>query len=165
MNSPQTSAVGRLFDAAAALSGICKQVSFEGQGPMQLEAIAARSDVMGHIELPLQQDSTGLWRSDWSRLLSMLLDEKQPVADRAACFHYSMAESIVQQCKLFMERYGDFAVGLSGGVFQNRLLTEHAVQRLKDEKFRVYLPQLLPCNDGGLCYGQIIEAAQGFLNS
>ena len=159
MNSPQTTAVGRLFDAAAALSGVCTLASFEGQGPMQLEAIAARSNVIEHIALPLQPDGTGLWRSDWSPLLSMLLNEDQPVADRAACFHYSMAESIVQQCKVFAEHYGDFAVGLSGGVFQNRLLTEYVIQRLQAEKFRVYLPQALPCNDGGLCYGQVIEAA------
>jgi hydrogenase maturation protein HypF len=164
MNSPQTTAVGRLFDAAAALSGVCIQASFEGQAPMQLEAVAARSDVIDHIALPLQQDHTGLWRSDWSPLLPMLLNQNQPVADRAACFHYSMAESIVQQCKRFAEQYGDFAVGLSGGVFQNRLLTEHVIQRLQEEKLRVYLPQVLPCNDGGLCYGQVIETANDLLN-
>ena len=164
LNSPQTTAVGRLFDAAAALSGACIQASFEGQGPMQLEALAAGSNVMDHIELPLQQDSSGLWRSDWSPLLPMLLDENTSAADRAANFHYSMAESIVQQSRLFMERYGDFAVGLSGGVFQNRLLTDRVVLRLKEEKIRVYLPQALPCNDGGLCYGQIIETAHGLWN-
>jgi hydrogenase maturation protein HypF len=55
-------------------------------------------------------------------------------------------------------------VGLSGGVFQNRLLTDRVVLRLKEEKIRVYLPQALPCNDGGLCYGQIIETAHGLWN-
>jgi hydrogenase maturation protein HypF len=165
MNSPQTSAVGRLFDAAAALSGVCTHTSFEGQAPMQLEATAAHSNAREYIALPLQQDHHGLWRSDWSPLVPMLLDENQPVADRAVCFHYSMAESIVQQCELFRGQYGDLAVGLSGGVFQNRLLTERVMQRLAEEQFRVYLPQLLPCNDGGLCFGQIIEAAHGTWNS
>jgi hydrogenase maturation protein HypF len=165
MNSPQTSAVGRLFDAAAALSGVCTLASFEGQGPMQLEAIAAQSVVKRSIDLPLRQDRNGLWRSDWSVLVPMLLDEKLDVIDRAACFHYSMAQSIVQQCRLFIESYGDFSVGLCGGVFQNKLLAEHVIECLEAEGFRVYLPHTLPCNDGGLCYGQIIEAAHTVLNT
>ena len=160
MNSPQSSAVGRLFDAAAALTGVCTHASFEGQGPMQLEALAAQSRFEDHIELPLLQDNQGLWRSDWSPLLTMLTNKKLAVADRAACFHFSMAESIVIQCKLFAQLYGDFAVGMSGGVFQNRLLAERVIQRLKEERSRVYLPQKLPCNDGGLSYGQIIEVMQ-----
>jgi hydrogenase maturation protein HypF len=60
---------------------------------------------------------------------------------------------------LFREIHGDFAVGLGGGVFQNKLLSEHVIRRLEEEGFRVYLPLKIPCNDGGLCYGQIIEAA------
>jgi hydrogenase maturation protein HypF len=88
----------------------------------------------------------------------MLSDERLAAADRAARFHDSMAESVVQQCKLFANMHGEFAVGLGGGVFQNRLLSERILQRLEAEGFRVYLPQRLPCNDGGLCYGQVIEA-------
>ena len=163
-NSPQTSAVGRLFDAAAALSGVCIQASYEGQGPMQLEAAAELSDSEEYIELPLVQDSDGIVRSDWSPLLPLLMNSTQPAADRAASFHHSMAESIVRQCKLFADQYGDFSVGLSGGVFQNRILTERVIQRLKQEQFRVYLPFALPCNDGGLSYGQIIESAYMRLN-
>ena len=50
-------------------------------------------------------------------------------------------------------------MGLGGGVFQNRLLTETTVMLLTDAGFRIYLADKLSCNDGGLCYGQIIEQA------
>ena len=159
INSPQSTAVGRLFDAAAALTGLCTNASFEGQGPMLLEAAATHSAARDFIALPFVQDTAGLWRSDWAPLIAMLADEHRSQAHRAACFHLSLAESIVRQCTHFKTRLGDFAVGLNGGVFQNKLLSEQVIHRLKEEGFRVYLPTQLPCNDGGLCYGQIIEAA------
>ena len=93
----------------------------------------------------------------------MLTNEHLSIAERAACFHYSMAESIVQQCQLFAKHYGDFAVALCGGVFQNKLLTDYVMNRLQQQNFRPYLPQALPCNDGGLSYGQIIEAGHKLL--
>jgi len=159
-NTPQSSAVGRLFDAAAALTGICTHASFEGQGPMQLEAVAAQSTVSEALPLAFEKDMAGIWRSDWSALIPMLADESHSQAHRAACFHHSLAESLIQQCRQFKTTHGDFAVGLNGGVFQNKLLTERIILRLKEEGFRVYLPVRLPCSDGGLCFGQIVEAAQ-----
>lgn len=55
--------------------------------------------------------------------------------------------------------HGEFAVGLGGGVFQNRGLAERALALLAEHGFRAYLPEALPVNDGGLCYGQVVEAA------
>jgi hydrogenase maturation protein HypF len=156
LNTPQSSAVGRLFDAAAALALDIHTTSFEGQGPMYLEAIAfeGHSD---HIELPLQQDKQQVWRTDWSPLLPMLLDKKRSQADRARCFHNTMAHTLVAQAMLLREIHGDFAVGLSGGVFQNRLLTERCLQLLTEQGFPCYLPNNIPVNDAGLGFGQIIE--------
>jgi hydrogenase maturation protein HypF len=50
-------------------------------------------------------------------------------------------------------------VGLTGGVFQNRRLCELALQQLQAAGFDVRLPQQLPCNDGGLSYGQVADFA------
>ena len=69
-----------------------------------------------------------------------------------------MAEAIVTQAKLAREKYCIEHIGLSGGVFQNRVLTELAFQKLKACEFTVHLSSVIPSNDGGLCYGQIIEA-------
>ena len=157
LNSPQCTSMGRLFDAAAALLGICTHASFEGQAPMQLEALATDVDDAVAIDMAMQQDQTGVWRSDWSALLAMLLEEQHGRAERAARFHHSLARHILQQCQRFRQLHGEFAVGLTGGVFQNRLLTQSALTMLKQAGFRVYLTDKVPCNDGGLCYGQIIE--------
>jgi hydrogenase maturation protein HypF len=159
LNSPQSSAMGRLFDAAAALIGVCTQASFEGQGPMQLETLATQFQCDDSVEVALVSDQAGLWRSDWSALLPMLQDRQLSAAQRAACFHRSLARHILHQCQHFAKQYTDFAVGLGGGVFQNRLLTETTITLLTAAGFRVYLAEKMPCNDGGLCYGQIIEQA------
>ncbi|MFO8024652.1 carbamoyltransferase HypF [Thiohalophilus sp.] len=156
LNAPQTTAVGRLFDAASALTGLCRNASFEGQGPMWLEQQAFNGTHKG-IDLPLMKQS-GLLRSDWAPLLPLLLDETLSIADRAAAFHHSLARALLAQAVELHRQHGDFAVGLSGGVFQNRLLSQQVMQQCRQAGFRVYLPQQVPINDAGLCYGQIIEA-------
>jgi len=156
MNTIATSAAGRLFDAAAALSGICTHASFEGQGPMQLEA--ACEGTAEAIDLPLQRNDDSTWQSDWAPLLPILMDTRISVGERAQQFHASLAKALCDQAEALRREHGDIAVGLGGGVFQNRVLTEAAINRLNDAGFRVYLPRQVPCNDAGLCYGQIIEA-------
>lgn len=156
LNTPQSSAAGRLFDAAAALTGLCSNASFEGQGPMQLEAIA-RSDA-ATIALPLYDDD-GVLRLDWTPLLPMLTDTTRDLAERAGCFHASLAAAIAAQAVALRRTHDFTTVALGGGVFQNRLLTELAATALQAAGFTVQLATRLPCNDGGLCYGQVVEAA------
>ena len=163
INCPVTSSAGRLFDAAAALIGLVDKVSFEGQAPMWLETVAQQGKAEG-LSLEMDQDGDGVWRIDWQWLVEMLLDDRLSQADRARCFHETMALAILHQALQVREQYGDFAVGLSGGVFQNRLLTERAFELLGQHGFRCYFPETVPMNDGGLCYGQILEA-YGMLNN
>ena len=154
-NSPASSSVGRLFDAAAALCGVCTHASFEGEGPMRLEAIASGGG--DAIPLPLERDAAGIWRSHWAPLLPMLADATRPQSERAARFHYSLAQALVDQAQLLRAQTGIDSVGLTGGVFQNRLLAEAAIARLEVAGFRVHLPRRLPVNDAGLSFGQVIE--------
>ena len=157
INCPSTSSVGRLFDAAAALTGLITHSSFEAQGPMWLETLASRGKTHT-IELPLQQDAHGIWRCDWTPLLVMLTDTNIDIADRARCFHESLAMSLVQQAITIRDiSRRPFVVGLSGGVFQNRLLTERVITLLKAHGFQCCLPEQIPINDAGLCYGQVME--------
>ena len=157
LNTPRSSAAGRLFDAAAALTGLCSLASFEGQGPMLLEAAANGDD--DYVRLPLEQDAAGLWLSDWEPLLAVLLDESRTVAERSTCFHASMAGAILQQARQARIDHGIRRVGLSGGVFQNRNLTERAVSLLENDGFTVSLPGTIPVNDAGISFGQVIEYA------
>jgi len=157
INAPQTTSVGRLFDAAAALTKVCSRASFEGQAPMYLEALADTGTQA--IDLPISKDEEGLFVSDWSVLLPMLMDESNPVEERAACFHSSMAHNLLHQALRIRAEHSIRNIALSGGVFQNRLLVELCVERLESSGFNVHIPEAVPVNDAGLSYGQIIEYA------
>lgn len=156
INTPPCSSAGRLFDAASALLGRVSKADYDGQAPMELEASSADSGP--GPTLPLVQDDKGIWRSDWTPLLTMLQNEKLSKPERAGQFHASLAETIVRQAIRIRKTNRVDRVGLCGGVFQNKRLTELALARLKREGFEVYLPKRLPANDAAISYGQIIEA-------
>ena len=159
INAPTTTSAGRLFDAAASLLGLCDTASFEGQGPMLLETAA--QGAIDAIPLPLDKNADGLLVADWTPLLQALRHDEISVPLRAMQFHLSLAQSIVEQAKRVHAGRPFDVVGLTGGVFQNRLLAELACEQLNAAGFSVHLPQLAPCNDGGLALGQLIEAYHG----
>ena len=109
--------------------------------------------------MPLRADETGLLRLDWEPLLISLLARDRPAAERAAAFHATLAASIVTIALQERRASGVERVALTGGVFQNARLTELAQQGLTAAGFRMSLSERLPCNDGGLSYGQIVELA------
>ncbi len=159
VNSFSTTSAGRLFDAASSLLGLCDTASFEGQAAMLLESSATGS--IGAIPLPLREDADGLLIADWMPLLHALRRDEIPVPLRAMQFHMSLAQTIVAQAKHLHTSMPFDVIGLTGGVFQNKLLAELACAQLNAEGFTVHLPQLAPCNDGGLAIGQLIEAYHG----
>lgn len=167
INSPQTSSVGRLFDAAAALSNVCKDASFEGQGPMLLEALADNyiSDNNINYSSTVRSENIDLninthhklFITDWQPLVSKMLDSNISKEQRAFSFHSSMANNILQQALLIRDKHKTNIVSFSGGVFQNRVLTESAIALLSNNGFKVSAPELIPVNDAGISFGQIIE--------
>ncbi len=165
MNCPQSSAAGRLFDAASCLVLGIDKTSFEGQGPMQLEALAetVTQSYTGtsndFIDLPLIEQANRHCLIDWQPLLEMLQDKDQEPASRSIVFHNSMAHSIIKQAELFKEKFQIDAIGLSGGVFQNKVLVEKIFKLAARNNLTFFLPKEIPVNDGGLSYGQIIEFA------
>ncbi len=156
LNAPRSSAVGRLFDGAAHLLGLLDHASYEGQGGMLLEHMAAGEGET--IVLPLREDAPGLLRIDWQPLLAAMMRNEIAVATRAMTFHRSLAHSIVTQAQRLHAQQPFDVVGLTGGVFQNRLLAELTLQGLQQAGFDAYLPQQIPCNDGGIALGQLMEA-------
>lgn len=154
INSPQSTAVGRLFDAAAALCGICTAASFEGQGPMALEALSGKPDK--HVDL-LHGRHDNVLITDWEPLVAVMQDPALPASSRAAIFHASLAHVILHQARAIRSEHDVNTVSFSGGVFQNRVLTEHAMALLSDDGFSVHLPELVPVNDAGISFGQVIE--------
>jgi hydrogenase maturation protein HypF len=158
INTPQSSSVGRLFDAAAALTGVRAIASFEGQGPMEFEALCADAEAHSddYVELELEV-SANLLIINWKSLIQTMLDSALSVSERASLFHNSLAHSILQQAKQLREKHAVNTVSFSGGVFQNRVLTERALALLSAEGFDVCLPELIPVNDAGISFGQVME--------
>jgi len=160
LNCPETSAAGRLFDAAATM--ICGRgmASFEAQGPMELEALC------GHGAEPVAlglDDADGVLRIDWAPLLPVMGDSAVDPGRRAAIVHASVAAALAAQAAALRETLAVNRVGLTGGVFQNRILAELAVAELVERGFEVHLPERMPCNDAALSFGQAVEylAQQG----
>ena len=158
VNSPSSSAAGRLFDAAAAIILGIGETSFEGQGPMSLEAVAR--DPVDYPRLVLLADANGFLTLDWAPLVEWLLQNAEiDRPQRAGAVHAALADGLVQVAERLRIRDGIGTVGLTGGVFQNRRLTESALAGLSARGFDVLLPVQLPCNDGGLSYGQVADFA------
>lgn len=160
VNAPLTSSVGRLFDAVAALVGVRDRVSYEGQAALELEMCAADQEAGCYPVALLQQSDP--WRIDARPLIRALVTDLQQGVEReilSARFHNSIAALILLVCRQLRVREKLDLVVLSGGVFQNRYLTERASQLLEAEGFRVLTHSLVPPNDGGIALGQAAIAA------
>ncbi len=156
LNCHDTTAAGRLFDAAACLVLGIEHCSYEGQAPMALEAQARGSGPT--IVLPVrEEEDTALLRLDWRPLLPMLTDARLSPAERASGFHRSLAAGIAQIAQRVAARHPVERVGLTGGVFQNAVLAAAACEQLATLGFAAVLPERLPANDAGLSFGQLVE--------
>ncbi len=157
INTPQTSAVGRLFDAASAMVCETYKVSFEAQGPMYLESICRENGEA--IPLALTEDKDGVFCTDWEPLLTMLGDGSTSATKRAESFHSSMAMALLDQVREISATQRFDRIGLAGGVFQNRVLTDQVVHLLEADGYAVHLGLELPCNDASISFGQVAECA------
>jgi hydrogenase maturation protein HypF len=158
--SPLTSSMGRLFDAVAALCGICPRVSYEGQAAIELEA-ACDPGERGSYEIALV-DRDGLVVFDPRPAIAAVVADVAagtPLAKIASRFHAAVARMTVSACARVASRAGTELLVLSGGVFQNRRLLEATARGIERAGLRVLVPERLPANDGGISYGQAAIAA------
>lgn len=162
INTPVTSSCGRLFDAVAALLGLRNRITYEGQAAIELEGLAERGGVSELYPYAITRER-GVLQLDWLPLVSALLDDIRaglPSADIAAAFHYSLAAAAAAVCGEIRRESGSSRVVLSGGVFQNRLLSEALLALLESDDFTVFTHRLVPPNDGGLALGQALIAGR-----
>jgi hydrogenase maturation protein HypF len=164
INSPLTSSAGRLFDAAAAAVGFHGKVTFEGQAAMWLEAIADEGET-GEYDTPFDGGDPLIIDSS-ALILATARDMLAGAGFKrvAARFHNSVARLIVNILLELSNRTGIDTVGLTGGCFQNKLLTERTAGLLRREKLNVLVHSSIPPNDGGLAVGQAIAARARFEN-
>ncbi len=151
VNCPRTSSAGRLFDAAASLLGLRQKSGFEGDAAMALEFAALGRSTPG-FACPVSEGSPMIL--DWEPLLSALIRDRERGASPnllAAKFHHALIEAAVEVAR----RVNLHTVALSGGCFQNRLLAEGLVGRLRAEGFVPLWHRQVPPNDGGIALGQV----------
>jgi hydrogenase maturation protein HypF len=157
--SPSTSSVGRLFDAVAAILGVRDVVNYEGQAAVELEQLADPGEPAAY---PARVgEHGGLLRLHGSDLVGAVveaLEDGAPAPVVAARFHNGLVAATVAACEALRETTGLATVALSGGVFQNLLLSERTVARLEERGFRVLVHSRVPPNDGGISLGQAAVA-------
>jgi len=156
VNSPETSSMGRLFDAVASLVGLRTMINYEGQAAVELEAIADRSLTQGY---EFELTSAGVIKAERVilRAAEDLLADVSPQAV-AARFHLGVAGLIVSiALRLRVERRLNRVV-LSGGVFQNMYLLAEVCRSLESNGFDVFTHRRTPANDGGVSLGQAAVA-------
>jgi len=154
VNSPLTSSAGRLFDGVASLIALRQVCSYEGQAAMELEyvAVGAVSDQGYDFRV---QEQGGELVVDWEPIVRAIVEQPHDPAV-AFKFHLTLANIVVAVAA----KIGEPRVVLTGGCFQNKCLTEMAIQQLSAAGFRPYWHQRVPPNDGGIALGQIMAAAR-----
>jgi hydrogenase maturation protein HypF len=152
--SPLSSGAGRLFDAVAALTGICDRNTFEGEAAIALESLVL-DDVVE--DYPVNIAFRDPMLIDFSMVILSILKDIEAGEERrviSSKFHNTVASAIAAVVLKLFAVTGIRKVVLSGGVFQNACLTERVMKGLLPEGLNVFTNELVPCNDGGISLGQ-----------
>lgn len=161
LNAPQTSSMGRLFDAVAALSGIGHSVNYEAQAAIEFEAIADPHETGSYpyAVLDAEVDPRPLIRA-----VAEDVRQKTHPGVISARFHNGTAQMVLQVCQQISRRTGLDQVALSGGVWQNMRLLKKTHRLLSEDGFHIYTHSIVPANDGGLSLGQAVIGLHRFQN-
>ncbi len=166
INSPRTSSMGRLFDAVAAILGICGQATYEGEPAIELEAAAwhaldsestCPTDNMASFSVTESSRPDDCHVLNSRPLIKALLEGTRagvPAGRLALDFHVTIAHASARIASEICAREGLDTVALSGGVFMNRLLLQLLTRELKSRGLTVLVPHSVPVNDGCIAYGQ-----------
>ena len=155
VNCPETSSMGRLFDAVSGLLTLRSSVNYEGQAAIELEGIAERV-ATGFFEFQIDGNEISA-EPVIRRVVEDLLDEV-PIGQISARFHLSVAHLIVNVAQKAREERHLNRVALSGGVFQNIWLLDRVTDLLRENHFEVFTHSRVPTNDGGISLGQAAVA-------
>jgi hydrogenase maturation protein HypF len=159
INTVLTSSMGRLFDAVASLLTIAQDNRYEGECAISLEraAVIAKRNNVKPVELAFAiNEKSEIIIIDPKPLLETIcrLREKVDIGALALGFHNAVADMIGRVCEKLRNSQNSNTVALSGGVFQNTILTEQALKILREKGFQVYVNMEVPPNDGSISLGQ-----------
>lgn len=165
-NCPPQGGCGRLFDAVAAITGVCRENSYEGEAAAKLGELLRDTDSqgrqggLGELQSRYPFKIEGDVINPGPALMQILSDLKRgvPVREIAGEFHRSLACVIDEAVDRVVEMGGSKRVVLSGGCWQNSFLLEDTVKALENRGCQVFTHRLVPPNDGGLSLGQCMVA-------
>ncbi len=153
INTPQTSSMGRLFDAIASLIGVRHRVNYEGQAAIEMEGLV---DPIENGFYQIRIENNIINPAPLFESVIQDLHNQTPISKIAAKFHNSITNVSLKICKLIREKESINTVALSGGVWQNKVLLTNMTKQLKIEGFDVLKHRNVPTNDGGLSLGQAV---------
>jgi hydrogenase maturation protein HypF len=163
INSPRASSMGRLFDAVAFCLDCGALVSYEAEAAVALEALALEAaDARDAYAFAWKPGSGGCAEIDPGPVLTAIVDDLARGRERAAiaaAFHRGVAKLVVDLAAELSKAHGCADVVLSGGVFQNRFLCESIMDLARGTQLRFRQHRLVPPNDGGIAYGQLVVGA------
>ncbi len=161
LNTPQTSSLGRLFDAAAALAGMRQEVNYEAQAAIEFESALDRTE-SGAYQFEVQNGTMNTRPVIEAMLADIRKGASIPVL--SARFHNGVTDMVRKTCRLIRQDTGLKEIALSGGVWQNMVLLERTIRGLSADGFEVYIHRQIPANDGGLSLGQALVGAARILS-
>ena len=156
VNTVETSSLGRVFDAVAAMAGLGSYNDFEAQLPMALESVAADA-IEESYEFGLTSSENESVQIDFCKMIQQIIGDIERGTARetiSAKFHNCLCEALLGISKEAKKKSGLKTVALSGGVFCNRYLTNRLIKLLKKNDFTVLFNREIPSNDGGVSIGQ-----------
>lgn len=154
---------GRLFDAVSAILGVTRISSYDGEAAIRLSEVAEEEQVVEPY--PYHLSDNGKWLTfDFSKMLKEIaLDSLagKKTAFSSSKFHETVVQALVSGMAQLQRKNPEAEknVVLSGGSMHNRFIRNRLTTELKAHGFHVLLPERVPCNDGGLSYGQLVVAA------
>ncbi|QRN83663.1 carbamoyltransferase HypF [Chloroflexota bacterium] len=156
VNVPQTSSMGRLFDAVSALLGIRQEVSYEGQAAIELEALA-QPEELGYYSWQVENDEILI--APMVNAILQDLKQNAPPAVISARFHNTIARMGLDLAERIQQQTGITKVAISGGVWQNLRLLATTKILLEQHGFQPLIHRQTPPNDGCVAFGQAMIAA------
>lgn len=148
-----TSSMGRFFDALASLVGLRHAISYEAQAAIEFEFLATSWEGPTSTYLFDLTNPTPLLRAVCDDVRAGM-----PTAAIAMACHAAIADGVVAEVIRYCAEHSIDIVALTGGVFQNVLLTDLMAERLEAVGLDVRTHRLVPPNDGGLALGQAMIA-------
>lgn len=163
MNTVYAGTCGRLFDAVSSMMGLCDKSTYDGEAAIRLSELANVHVPVDTYSYEIQEHEQKLVFNFSNMLLQIVDDVKRErnVIEISTAFHETLVQALVDGMNRLHQNYPQYnkKIVLSGGSFHNRYLKERLIDCLSAAGFDVFTHQRIPCNDGGLSYGQLMVAA------